>query len=217
MSTETSENPGCLNALLQLFRGKPEAESASDEPLPYRLRDDFLSQTELSFYRVLQQVVADQAVILPKVRLADIFFVARHNENRSFFSRISQRHLDFLLCHPKTMLPLLGLELDDSSHQRPDRQKRDAFVDQVFAAANLPLVRIVPRRDYNTRELEAQLSPYLQPQISQSEPELAATTPLCPKCGVPMVKRTAKRGNQQGQAFYGCPNYPKCYEMLPVG
>jgi ssDNA-binding Zn-finger/Zn-ribbon topoisomerase 1 len=32
-----------------------------------------------------------------------------------------------------------------------------------------------------------------------------------------MIKRIATRGNQQGQAFYGCRNYPKCYEMLPVG
>lgn len=39
---------------------------------------------------------------------------------------------------------------------------------------------------------------------------------LCPKCGVPMVRRTATRGTHAGQEFYGCPNYPRCREILPV-
>lgn len=33
---------------------------------------------------------------------------------------------------------------------------------------------------------------------------------LCPKCGAPMVKRTARRGPRAGTPFYGCSNYPKC-------
>jgi hypothetical protein len=117
------------------------------------------------------------------------------------------------------MQPLVGLELDDSSHQRADRQTRDAFVDQVFAAAELPLVRIAPQRDYNTRELEAQLSPYFRALPPQAAPQAVpeTTSPVCPKCGLPMVKRTARRGGQQGKSFYGCPNYPQCRQMLPLG
>ncbi|MCB0074646.1 MAG: topoisomerase DNA-binding C4 zinc finger domain-containing protein, partial [Caldilineaceae bacterium] len=34
--------------------------------------------------------------------------------------------------------------------------------------------------------------------------------PVCPRCGVSMVRRTAKRGNRVGQSFYGCVNYPCC-------
>lgn len=33
---------------------------------------------------------------------------------------------------------------------------------------------------------------------------------LCPKCGAPMVLRTAKKGNNTGKRFYGCSTYPKC-------
>lgn len=54
---------------------------------------------------------------------------------------------------------------------------------------------------------------------SDSEP-LAASIPgqvateeatiLCPKCGAPMVKRTARKGARAGKPFYGCSNYPKC-------
>ncbi len=34
--------------------------------------------------------------------------------------------------------------------------------------------------------------------------------PTCPKCGAPMVLRTAKKGNNSGNQFYGCTNFPKC-------
>lgn len=37
---------------------------------------------------------------------------------------------------------------------------------------------------------------------------------LCPKCGVPMVRRTAKRGEKAGSEFYGCPNFPKCRQVV---
>jgi hypothetical protein len=216
MTTETNEKPGCLNAIVQLFRGKAQSEEpATDEPPPYRLRDNLLSPAEISFYHVLKLAVADQVVVLAKIRLTDLFKVAGHSERQAFLNKISKKHIDFLLCRPDTMRPIIGIELDDRSHQRADRQARDAFVDQVFAAAELPLVHIVAQRDYNTREIEAQLSPFLQARAGQPESPPATDAPLCPRCGVPMVKRTAKRGEYQGKSFYGCPNYPQCREMLP--
>ena len=35
--------------------------------------------------------------------------------------------------------------------------------------------------------------------------------PACPDCGADMKLRTAKRGPNPGQKFWGCPNYPKCH------
>ena len=35
----------------------------------------------------------------------------------------------------------------------------------------------------------------------------------CPKCGGTLVLRTAKRGANSGNQFYGCSNYPKCRYM----
>lgn len=40
--------------------------------------------------------------------------------------------------------------------------------------------------------------------------------PSCPKRGVPMVLRTAQCGDRFGQVFYGCPNYPKCRQVVKV-
>jgi restriction system protein len=34
--------------------------------------------------------------------------------------------------------------------------------------------------------------------------------PPCPKCGKPMLRRSAKSGPHNGQAFWGCVGYPDC-------
>jgi restriction system protein len=40
-------------------------------------------------------------------------------------------------------------------------------------------------------------------------PTSSATAP-CPKCGSELVERTAKRGPNAGNSFFGCSNFPKC-------
>lgn len=40
--------------------------------------------------------------------------------------------------------------------------------------------------------------------------------PRCPRCGVTMVLRVARRGSHPGRLFYGCPNYPLCREIINI-
>lgn len=108
MTNKSNEKQGCLTAILQIFNSKKQGK----ETLPYRVRDNFLSPAEISFYHVLASMIGSRAVICPKVRLADIFFVPRSSESyMSHYNRIAQRHLDFLLCKPDSMEPILGIEM----------------------------------------------------------------------------------------------------------
>ena len=216
--------------------------AAKDEPaagptaFPYRLRDDFLSAAELSFYQVLRTVVGDRTQICPKVGLGDLFFAETGDrpKNRAFANRIDRKHVDFVLCDPKTMRPLVAVELDDRSHEREDRQQRDVFVEGVFAAAGLPLVRVPVRSAYPPWELEAKLAPYLtgvnpppppgpkpapvaESSVATELLEPKADAPPCPKCGGTMLLRTAKSGANAGGQFWGCANYPKCRSVVSVG
>ena len=203
----------------------------------YRLRDDFLSPAELNFYRVLVQSVSTQGTVLTKVSLGDLFFVNSRDasEQRSYQNRIDRKHVDFVICNPTTLTPCVGIELDDRSHSRPDRQTRDEFVEGVFDAAGLPLVRFPVQRSYQPQELAARVLPYLGHAPATPSPALSTPTeqqsdlahghahiteaslqePHCPKCGTPMVLRTVKNGNNAGQQFWGCSNYPRCRTMLP--
>ncbi|MEK6219248.1 MAG: NERD domain-containing protein [Psychrobacter sp.] len=41
-------------------------------------------------------------------------------------------------------------------------------------------------------------------------------TPTCPKCSSEMIKRVAKKGLNQGQAFFGCSKFPKCRGVVNI-
>jgi len=214
------EKSGCLSVIFPFL--KRSQKEATSKALPYRLRDDFLSPAEFSFYKVLSSLVGTRLTIQSKVRLADVFFVARPNENVAYFNRIAQKHLDFLICDSVTMKPLFGVELDDSSHKRNDRQERDEFIESVCMVAGLPLLRLPVQREYNSREIAAQIAPFVSEKVSVSippQPEVnkqVSPVPVCPKCGIPMVLRTVAQGKHKGKQFYGCQNYPRCREMKPV-
>lgn len=229
MSTSSS-NPGCFAAIINLFQVvKYPPDSDDDENLPYRVRDDFLSPAEHSFYLVLKQMMGNYLTICPKVSLADIFFVIRPNENMSAYNRINRKHVDFLICEPKSLRPKFAIELDDESHERPDRMERDQFVDCVFETAGLPLIRIPVRNTYNTAQLGLLFKRALQnidriASDEQKKDEIVGSEksssqsqpPYCPKCGIQMVLRTVKRGDWVGQKFYGCPNFPRCRQIIAV-
>lgn len=75
-----NQNIGCLGSILRIFgilpkEVSPQMRQASEIKLPYRLRDDFLSSTELSFYKVLMLVLENGSVtVFTKVSLGDLFF-----------------------------------------------------------------------------------------------------------------------------------------------
>ena len=223
-----SENQGCLGAIFRMFGGRPSAETAlkSTDELPYRLRDDFLSPGELAFYRVLVASVDGTATVLTKVNLSDLFFVSQPRESAKHWNRINRKHVDFLLCDVTTMRPLVGIELDDRSHEAAKRQERDRFVERVFETAGLPLVRVPLRSGYSVNELRSVLAPHVRVDHEATAggadavdrevvtPNATGQAPTCPKCGVPMVERTASRGERRGERFYGCPNYPRCRETV---
>ena len=104
MATDLSERQGCLGLLKRLF-GHGE-NPATDKELPYHVRDDFLSPAERSFYGVLTEGVAGLYVVCPKVNVADLLYVARLRENRGYFNKIQQKHVDFVLCEPGPMRPV---------------------------------------------------------------------------------------------------------------
>ena len=219
---------GCLSLLLGLFipdfdSDKYDHSSKKSITFPYHVRDDFLSHAELSFYQVLKSMMKEYMVICPQVSLAEIFYVDHPNVNRAAMARIIQKRVDFVICEPVSMTPKFAIELDDSSHQRVDRIERDVFVERVFAAAKLPLLRIPAQTAYDTRALAEMFKAALSAGKSiQPEPKsvpLQAGLPLprfCPRCGSELVERVASQGANRGTKFLGCSNYPKCHFIQPL-
>ena len=135
-------------------------QPAATDPLPFQRRKYFFSAAERSFYEVMRRMIPTYTVFA-KVRLADVVYAQKSGrEWRAHQNRIDRKHLDFVICDPD-LAPVVAVELDDSSHQRPDRIERDSAVDQILSAAGLPIVRVPAQRGYQLGALRKLLSPYL--------------------------------------------------------
>ena len=124
----------------------------------YTLNESLLTPAERSFYGALKSCTGDQLTVFAKVRLADVFRPAKGasgSEWRRAQNKVDRKHVDFLLCRADNLAPVAGIELDDSSHQRADRQKNDEFKNGLFTASSIPLIRITAKNSYNPNELAA--------------------------------------------------------------
>jgi len=127
---------------------------------PYQLRKALMTKNELNAYWMITGIVGGQLAVFCKVRIADFISVNKSAKNdRGYFNRISQKHIDFLLCHPETSAPICGIEWDDSSHNTPKAKARDETVEKIYDAAEFPLLRFKTNATYE--EIAMALSPYL--------------------------------------------------------
>ncbi|MBI2513546.1 MAG: DUF2726 domain-containing protein [Opitutae bacterium] len=124
----------------------------------FRKLTALLSPAERQFFAALRAALPE-AEIFPKVRVADV--VEPCSRTNGEFSRISQKHFDWVICAPDTFEPLVAVELDDSSHKGQRQQERDATKNSAAADAGLPLLRFRCQTAYSADEIRASIAEHI--------------------------------------------------------
>lgn len=106
----------------------------------------------------------------------------------------------------KRMLALAEEILAKNKDERKDYlQKYEQFVKDV------------PNDKQMQPEVESEKTESTQLRHDSSAGKIVgACAVACPKCGARLLLRTAKKGNNAGQQFYGCSNFPKCRFVLNI-
>jgi hypothetical protein len=191
---------------------------AENTRLPYRLREPFLTTTELALFRVLDEIMGSRYVICPKVSLNDAFYILRPNENVHFFNKIFRKHVDFLLCDPKNFAPTFGVEIVKPV-SKDNAREVDKFMDELFTDAGIPLVHISSSEKYDAGDIIAlfQLAVAKIGGTKSLRIDLPSdTVPNCPVCGKMMVLRMHRTGDNSGKKYYGCMDSPRCAGVVPI-
>jgi hypothetical protein len=188
------------------------------ESLPYRLREPFLSTTELALYHTLKEMLGGRYLVCPKVALNDVFYIVRPNENVHFFNKIFRKHVDFLLCDPKTMSPAFGVDMVRPI-SKSDTRETDKFMDDLFTSAGIPLVHIPSSDKYDPNEI-VNLFHLAVVKIGGTGAMRAnrenEAVPQCPECGKMMVLRVYRDGPSYGKKYYGCMDNPHCPGLVAI-
>lgn len=114
-------------------------------PVDY-VRKDFLTFRERDFFERIILSVGVDYFIFSQVRLVDIIIpsVSRSLNNSLYFKlfrRLSQYSVDFVIVRKSDFHVVCVVELDDSTHDRPDRVKRDLKVNAALESANVFILR----------------------------------------------------------------------------
>jgi predicted RNA-binding Zn-ribbon protein involved in translation (DUF1610 family) len=186
--------------------------------LPYRLREPFLTTTELALFHALKIIVEDRFLVCPKVSLNDIFYIVRPNENVHFFNKFFRKHADFLLCDPQTLAPAFGVEILRQNSKNEAREN-DKFMAELFIDAGLPLVHVRSSESYDHAELVLLLQlavAKIDETISARAASDSDSVPQCPVCGKMMVLRIKRTSKNFGKKYYGCMDNPHCAGVVAI-
>ena len=109
-----------------------------------------LTETEKNFVEYLKPITdKNNLIILSQVPLQAIF----KTNNQTNFNKIRAKTIDFALIDNQYNYKGF-IELDDYTHNRNDRIKRDIFVNKLFEINNLKLKRIKVTKNYNLIDID---------------------------------------------------------------
>lgn len=125
----------------------------------YDLQPSLLTPTEDIFYGILKEAVGEAYQIIPQVQLSKIMKVRNSNlkyTNYHDLNKINKKTIDFVL-YDQSLRAYLAIELDDYTHSRPDRIRRDSFVEKIMNEAGLRLLRIPVSNKYDLEKLRSDI------------------------------------------------------------
>ena len=208
----------------------PLEQSRRHESLLFELMEDragefmgklFLGMLQTHFSRTIESHHLVAVSVKAKIQGGGKKKVAKHIRPLDQICQFIEEN------HFKVRDTLIDRILDDSKTSKYKRSP--AFKRREFAAcqkflqgvdvSQTPLEQVhdviasVPNQ---ARELEAATEPAPTSPEEEQAPPAQDSPPNCPKCGQPMVLRTAKRGERAGQKFFGCPKYPECRGIVNV-
>ena len=150
-SNKGTQERGVIDTILTLIFGEKK-----EDILPFELRPSILTETEKKFYKVLKTVVGEKFTILSKVRMEDyikVVGVRGWGKRQGHRNTIKSRHVDFLLCKPGELTPVLAVELDDRSHEGSKAKVQDKKKDRIYDKVGLPILRVKVEGKYKREEL----------------------------------------------------------------
>lgn len=130
----------------------PKQEKIENENLSslYEKKTYLLTQDELKFYKLLKSITNKNNLnLFSQVALYEII----KSKNIKDFNKIKSKTIDFVITDVNCKIKLC-IELDDPTHIKENRQKRDEFVDNLFKELNIKLIRIPVQSYYNLNKLE---------------------------------------------------------------
>lgn len=119
----------------------------------YELKTSLITPTEKEYLAVIQDILPKKYCLLPQINLASIINKIDNSKYRSELFR----NIDAGIFDAKTYKPLVLIEINDSTHNMPDRRERDEKVRKICEEAGIPLVTFWVKHGINKDYMQIQI------------------------------------------------------------
>jgi very-short-patch-repair endonuclease len=125
-------------AALAFLKAKSQAGSDGDEVWPFYAKKPLSQPEQVLYFRLIEAL--PNHIILAQVQLSRFLGVKKGHKSQSWLNRINRMSADFVVCNKDSSIVAV-IELDDASHQKPDRQAADAKKDKAIESAEIKIIR----------------------------------------------------------------------------
>lgn len=144
---------------LRMFISREFSGNGKKSIYNYKRKDFLMSKPEHQFFNILVDIMGDKYYVFPQIHLSTLLDNKVVGQNwRGAFRHIDEKSVDFVICDKAYIKPLLAIELDDRTHEREDRKKRDGEVERILNEAGLPLLRFGNNGNFNREEIKRLIS-----------------------------------------------------------
>lgn len=143
-------------AALALLKAKSQGSSGINEIWPFYAKKPLSKPEQILYFRLTEAL--PEHIILAQVQLSRFLGVKKGHNYRSWSNRINRMSADFVVCNKDSSI-VAAIELDDASHQKPDRQAADAKKDKALQAAEIKILRWQAKAMPDVSAIKAALLP----------------------------------------------------------
>ena len=109
----------------------------------YYAKSYVMTSRENECFKTLNEIFSSKWFVVPQVHLSALLDYRVKGQNwNAAFRHINGKSVDFVLIGKESYKVICVIELDDSTHSKPNRIERDVEIERMFKEARIPLARI---------------------------------------------------------------------------
>ena len=116
----------------------------------------FMTNSEVRFFARLQEAMPEH-FIFAQVQLSRLIQSTDLDDAAFWFNRICRMSADYVLVDRNAQTIIAVIELDDWTHDKPERQRADQKKTKAIESAGLPLIRFDGRRMPDSKQLRQEI------------------------------------------------------------
>ena len=142
-----------LIGIVYIFKGVGKIKQAEDSnennnqikksQYKYYAKSYVMTSRENECFKILNEVFSSKWFVIPQVHLSALLDYRVKGQNwNAAFRHINGKSVDFVLIGKESFKVICAIEIDDSTHNKPERKERDVEIERIFNQARIPLARI---------------------------------------------------------------------------